>query len=93
MPYLPSKKILSAEITLTMALVLYTILWATAQGSPLEITLNNQRGQRFCELIELNFPISAIAWSSLTQHDCPQQVWDDVKAGVNPAEYFPIDTR
>eukprot|EP01084_Bolivina_argentea_P196925 337559_1 len=57
---------------------------------PLEITLNNHRGQRFCEFSEFT---GGVLWTSLTQHNCPQDIWDDVKMGVDLSKFFPIDIR
>ena len=61
-------------------------------NNPLEITVNNLRGQRFCEIVELNLPESATLYTSLTQHKCSQEVWDDVKAAVF-FPFIPIDIR
>ena len=67
-----------------IALIVQTVYSGDAlnDGNSLEIRLNNIRGQRFCELAELNLPTSVTLWTSLTQHNCSQPAWDDVKAAI-----------
>eukprot|EP01084_Bolivina_argentea_P255074 428933_1 len=67
------------------------ILSIVSAYNPIEISINNHRNQPFCEFVEAQ-PTSAILWSSLTQHDCPQPQWNDIKNQASQ-QYFIVDTR
>ena len=59
------------------------------QGQPFEIKYTDHRGQRCCKMGEFDsVTLESTVYTSFTQHDCPQQIWDDIKLDLETTDGF-----
>ena len=77
---------------MTIIMALFGSLCATTiliQGQPFEIRYNDHRGQRYCEIGEFDITaLESTIWTSFFQHDCPQEIWDDIKLELDTNDRF-----